>query len=385
MIRTGSFVIGSLFILTVSLVLLGVIMVLSSSQFIFSHSFRGNVYEYMGRQLIWFSVGLAGLAFFYLCDYNLWERNARWIMLAACLLLALVFSPLGHEVNGGRRWVRLLGFNFQPSDFSKVAVIIYLAAVWADRSEQLASFLKGVFFPMLLVGFSLVMIVLEPDHGTAFFIGLVALVIWFAAGGRLMHMVPMFFVLTTSIIWAIYQKPHLYDRIRAYWHPEIYRDSKYYQVFQSLIGFAHGGWWGVGWGEGVQQLGFTPFPHTDCIFSIMGEELGFVKCSLVLLAYLAIVLFGLGVALHCSNPFGRLLAVGCTTALGLQAGLNIAVVTGSIPTTGVALPLISYGGSSLTITMSMMGLLMSVAKDAYFAGGNNPERKRGISRHSFVH
>ena len=366
MIRSGSLVIYTLFGLTVGLVLLGVIMVLSASQFILANDPNHNIYLYMGKQLIFLSLGLAGMSFFATRDYNLWDRYSRWIMLFAIVLLALVFSPIGHESGGGRRWIHTPLTNLQPSDFTKIAVIIYLSAVWSDRRERLGSFMKGVLFPMLFVGFALILILLEPDHSTTFFIGMVAMVIWFAAGGRILHVVPVFVAMSVGVLAALYHRPILFQRIIAFLQPEKYPD-KYIQVLQARTAFAYGGWWGTGLGDGHQQLGYVPEVHTDFIFSTMGEELGYVKCIIAVGMFLALVLLGYWIALKCQNPFGRLLAVGCTSAIGLQTAINLAVVTGSMPTTGISLPFISYGGSSLLISMSLVGLLISVAKDTFSA------------------
>jgi len=287
-------------------------------------------------------------------------------MLFAIVLLALVFSPIGYESGGGRRWIRTPLTNLQPSDFTKIAVIIYLSAVWSDRRERLGSFVRGVLFPMLFVGLALFLILLEPDHSTTFFIGMVAMVIWFAAGGRMLHVAPVFMAMSAGVLVALYHRPNLFKRIFAFLQPENYPD-KYYQVRQARTAFAYGEWWGTGLGDGRMQLGSIPDVHTDFIFATMGEELGYVKCAIVLGMFLAMVLLGYWIALKCRNPFGRLLAVGCTSAIGLQAAMNLAVVTGSMPTTGISLPFISYGGSSLLISMSLVGLLISVAKDTVSA------------------
>ncbi|RJP34262.1 MAG: cell division protein FtsW [Candidatus Omnitrophota bacterium] len=383
--NTGSIVIGSLFVFTLSLIMLGLIMVLSSSQgLITSDSPDSNVYEYMGKQLMWFSIGLAAMFFFFSYDYNNWERKARWLMLISAVLLIALFTPLSREINYARRWLIIFGFRFQPSDFAKVAIIMYVAAVWAEKRDQLDSFFKAVFFPMLFVGALLLLIVKEPDHGTTFMIGMVVMIMWFAAGARLSHQLPVLTFFALGLYWGIKHYPSLSNRINAWLYPEQYLDREYYQVYQSLIGFAHGGWSGAGLGNGVQQLGFTPYPYTDFIFSTMGEELGFIRCSIVLALYLGLILSGFVIAYRCSNPFGRLLAVGCTSAIGLQAILNIAVVTGAIPTTGIALPFISYGGSSLTVSMAMIGLLMNIAKDSFIADNVPVRRKRIASRHGFV-
>lgn len=364
MIRSGNMTIGTLFFITVMLALLGITMILSASQNYLRNPDL-NIYGFMGKQIMWFSLGLVGMGFFAVTDFNNWERWARWILLGNIVLLALVFTPLGNEVNGARRWLNV-GMNLgQPSDLTKLAVIFYLAAVWAERQEMLTQFWRSVFFPLCFVALALALILKQPDHGTVAFVGMVAMVMWFTAGGRLWHMVPVFVLFTLVVVVALYNKPALFERIEAFLNPDAFSNTKAFQIKQAMIGFAHGGMWGTGFGNGVQQLGYTPEAHTDFIFSIMGEELGFVKCSLVVMAYLTIVLIGFTIAIRCENPFGRLLAVGCTTAIGLQAALNIAVVTGSVPTTGIALPFLSFGGSALLINMSMVGILMSVAKETF--------------------
>ncbi|MBI1387866.1 MAG: stage V sporulation protein E [bacterium] len=374
-IRSHSLINGTLLALTLALVLLGVVMVLSSSQFLLTKGTDNNVYQYMGRQLMRFSIGLACLFFFAGLDYNRWEKWARPMMILNIVLLVLVLF-IGREIKGSRRWI----MGFQPSDMTKLAVIFYLSSVWAERREQLGSFFKGVLFPALFVSIPLALILKQPDHGTVFFIGVVCFAIWFAAGGRLTHLLPVAAVFIAAVVIGIYTKPVLWERINAFMHPELYMDSKGYQIVQAKIGFAHGGVWGVGLGEGVQQLGFTPESHTDMIFSIMGEELGFMNCAAVVIAYMLMVLLGYWVALRCENPFGSLVAVGCSTAIGFQAALNIAVVTGSIPTTGISLPFISYGGSALIINMIMVGLLISVARETFDAPPIAPESRRGGRR-----
>ncbi|MBZ0257241.1 putative lipid II flippase FtsW [bacterium] len=364
MIRSDSLINGSLIVIMLALVLLGLVMVLSSSQFRLLSNPDANVFLFMGGQINRFSIGLACFAYFATTDYNKWERWARPIMILNLILLALVLTPLGDTAKGAQRWLNI-GFRFQPSDITKLAVIFYLSSVWAERRDQLGSFFRGVFFPLLLVAFTLGLILLQPDHGTVFFIGVVAISIWFCVGGKLMHMVPGAIAFAAAIGAALYAKPVLWQRITAFMEPEKYATTKYYQVLQAKIGFAHGGLTGAGIGEGVQQLGFMPESHTDFIFAIIGEELGFINCSIIVAAFLLIVLIGYWIAIRCENPFGALLCVGCSTAIGFQSALNIAVVTGSVPTTGIALPFISYGGSALIINMIMVGLMVSVARETF--------------------
>lgn len=382
MIRTSTFVIGSLFALAIILSLLGVIMVFSASQDVFAKVAmekieQQNVYQTMGKQLMWISLGLACMGFFYVCDFNVWDRYSRVIILIVIVLLAVVLSPAGVLRNGARRWVPVGPFQFQPSEFAKLAVILYLSAIWAGRPDRVSS-LKGVIFPLLLVGAILTLILLEPNNSTTLFIGMIALTVWFVAGGRLLHLAPGGVVLCVTVAVALYKKPHLWERISAWIHPDQFPD-KAYHFLRARDGFAHGGLWGVGLGDGSGQYGFIPEPQTDFIFSIMGEELGFVNCALVIVVFIILTALGYWIAIRCSNPFGRLVAAGCTTALGFQAIFNLAVVTGSIPTTGIALPFISYGGSSLLASMAMVGLLMNIAKESFDAD-SAPTRPRKRSR-----
>ena len=373
--KMGSLVITSLFIVTIALVLLGVVMVMSSSQYVSSSLADGNVYEYMGKQLIWFSIGLAGLGFFSMYDYNLWQPKARFLMLLALFLLVLILiPPFGFKSHGATRWLNTPFVKVQPSDFAKLTIVLYLAAVWAERKEELGSFVKGILYPMIVVGLALFLIIIEPDHGTVFFIGILIFVLWFAAGGRILHLVQALPIFLVALLFALWLKPHLFDRIWAWIYPEDY-PTLAYQLKQSISTIAHGGVAGVGVGNGLGQLGFTPEPHTDFIFSIMGEELGFFRCSIVLGMYLSLILLGYLVALRCVNPFGTLLAIGCTTAIGFQTALNLAVVTGLTPTTGISLPFISYGGSSLVACMSMVGLLINIAKESFALDERHPVRR----------
>ncbi len=361
---TGTFVISALFIITISLVLIGVIMVFSSSHGILLIKGQ-NVYAKMGRQLMYLSIGLAGLSFFSLYDYNQWERKARWLLLFTIVLLAMVFSPIGVDAKGAHRWISLGLFNFQPSDLLKLSLILYLAAAWADRHDELQYISTKLIFPLLFAGLAIGLVVIEPDHSTTVLLGFIAASIWFAAGGKVLHLVPVSAAFVAGVFYLLQMKPHLYVRINAWLEPDKYASDQSLQMLQSMNSFALGGFWGRGLGEGFQKLGFVPEVHTDFIFSTMGEELGFVWCSIILMMYLTLILFGFWIALKCTNPFGRLIAVGIATTIAVQVAINIAVVTGAMPTTGITLPFLSYGGSSLLIFMSMVGLLISVARDTF--------------------
>lgn len=361
---TGTFVISALFILTMSLVLFGIIMVFSSSSGILL--IKGdNVYIKMGNQLMFLSISLAGMTFFSLYDYNQWERKARWLFLFTIVLLALVFSPFGKEVNGAHRWIDLPLFNLQPSEVLKLTLILYLAAAWADRRDELQYISSKLFFPLVFVGLAVGLVVIEPDKSTTVLLGLIIASMWFTAGGKILHLAPVATVFVSGIVYLLVNAQYSSARIQAWLEPEKFKSDEAQQMIQSMNSFALGGFWGRGLGEGFQKLGFVPEVHTDFIFSTIGEEMGFVWCAIILMMFLGIVLLGYWIALKCSNPFGRLIAIGITATIGLQVAMNVAVVTGAVPTTGISLPFISYGGSSLLIFLCMIGLLMNVARDTF--------------------
>jgi len=346
-----SAVILILFIVTMALVMAGLVTLTSSSASLLSKNPKGNTYIWLGRQLMWlaFGLGLMGLSTQF--DYNLLRPWARRLLLLTIGLLVAVLW-VGPTVKGATRWLVMGPIGMQPSELAKLTLILYLAESWSRRYEDLDSFWRGAMPSFLVIGTVIGLIFPQPDKGTAFFLGFVCVVLWFIAGGRLKRIIPILAILIVTTLVLVLHDSYSSSRIRAFLNPDEDTAGRNYHVHQSKKALANGGWFGVGIGEGRQKLGFIPESHTDFIFSVYAEELGFVGCVVMLAFFSAIVTLAVYVGLCCEDLFGSLLAAGCGLCIGLQVLLNIAVVTGCIPTTGISLPLF----------MVMVGLIINVAR-----------------------
>lgn len=377
--RTRSVVVVSLGVLCLGLVLLGMIVLLSASATLFfKRGIDANVYRYLGRQLMWFAVGLVAMSFAYSIDHSRLQNKTKWFLALTIVFLGLCFvPPFGVVVNKASRWVQLGPIRFQPSDLAKITVVLYLADIWSRKADQLDRFWRGVMPSLLILGLVLGLILVEPDKGTAIFIAAVAGCMWFIAGARPQHMLAAGGSFAAVAAVAITSSDYAWRRVIAWLHPEENAAGAGWQVWAAQIAMARGGLTGVGLGEGQQQLGFMPEVHTDFIFSVLAEELGFIASVFLIVAFGLIVGLALLVAWQSSDRFGALLAAGCGISIGLQAALNLLVVTGTIPTTGISLPFISYGGSGLVMSMVMVGLIASVAQASLLPESPSRRTARG--------
>lgn len=323
----------------------------------------GNPAQFLIKQLICFVVGFVGLKFFTNYDY---KRLADWNLVFAgviiVLLLLVDFTPLGVTVNGAKRWINLLGFQLQPSEFAKPAVVLLLAAVFR-KDANLFDQAKwtSAFIPILvMMGF----IFVQPNLSMVILLGMTTIVMYMAAGGSVKLFLSCLTALITTVVIAATTiiKPYQMQRIRTWKHPELDPQGAGYNIIQSLIAFASGGFSGVGYGGSIQKLSYLPECHTDFIFAIIAEELGWVGCVLVIGLFWTFIHRGFLIAARCPDMFGKLLAVGITFSIGFQAFLNISVASSFFPTTGVPLPFISYGGSSLIVSLCMVGILLNISK-----------------------
>ncbi len=380
MIRTRSVVIASLAVLSLALIMLGMIALLSSSSFLLSKSGTDvNIYRLLGRQLMWFAVGLAGMSVVCRMDHTRLQSWAWPILLFASFLLLLsVAGPLARDIKGATRSILLGPVRIQPSEFAKVFVIIFLADFWSRKQPDQDGFLRAILPLFLVAVFILAPIFKQPDNGTGILIGVVALTMWFVAGARIKHVIAISGVFVSTAVLLIVTSSHAQRRVLAWLNPEAHSGGSSYQVNNALIALARGGWAGVGLGEGTQTLGFTPEVHTDFIFSVIGEDLGFIAGMFLIVAFALIAGLAMLVAWKSGDRFGALLAFGCGLTIDLQALLNLLVVTNSLPTTGFSLPLISYGGSSLIVSMVLIGLVARVAQVSLLPDG--PFRQWASSR-----
>ncbi len=326
--------------------------------------------KYVMMQPVWGGLGLVMCLLAAMVDYRRLKQHPMmaWMLYGLALALLVLVWRFGVTRNGATRWLGYSGFNVQPSEFAKIALIILLAW-WGDRFQKrfakpLPNLVWGLVLPAFLIAPVLALIFKEPDWGTTILLAAVCGILLYLAGTRWYYLFLPAAVGAYAMFVMISNDPVRGDRWDAYKHPAKHREGAGYQTYQAMVALGSGGVTGLGLGNGRQKLGFVPEHHTDFIFSVIGEELGLIATSLVLAAYVAIVCCGIHIAWHASDVFGMLLSAGITCLIGVQAAINMGVVTGSLPNKGLALPFISYGGSNLVLMLCSVGLLWSVARHA---------------------
>ena len=337
-------------------------MVYSSSA-IYAFKRFGDSFYYLKREIFYCLVGFIGMFFTARLDYSKIKRYSRALIIVSILLLVAVFLPgIGKEAGGARRWISLGSFSFQPSEFVKFTLIIYLADFLSRRQNVIKTFYRG-FLPALVVsGFIGGLILLQPDFGTASLLVLVCFILFFVAGVNLKYIFSVLLLSVPLVYLLVFRVPYRLRRILAYLDP--WKDPKGagWQIIQSYVALGSGGLFGLGLGQSRQKLFYLPQISTDFILSIIGEELGFLGTFSVLILFVLFIWQGLKIALKAKDLYGALLSFGIVMMIGLQAIMHIAVISGSMPTKGLPLPFISYGGSSLIFSLIGIGIVLSVAK-----------------------
>ena len=327
---------------------------------------RGGAFSEVASQLVGVAVGIAAMALALTIDYRTLSRP--WLcgaLLAVSLaMLALVAVPgVGRMLNGSRRWLRLGPVSFQPSELAKYALIIYLARALSQKRRDVTRLFRGLAPLFLLPGLMFALILLQPNLSTAGSILIVTAVMAMAAGARWAHL--GLIGAAGAALGAFYAMSEEYRRARlmSFRDPFAYLTNEGYQLSQSLLAFGSGGLFGMGVGMGRQKYAFLPYPESDFIFAVVGEDVGFVGCVCVLAVFMAFVFFGLRTAMRCQDRFGSLLAGGISCMIGVQCVLNVAVVIGVMPTTGLPLPFFSAGGTSISIVLGAVGILMNISAE----------------------
>jgi len=375
--------------IALALTCLGAIMVYSSTA-LQSLEQSGADYGVLLRHLVTLSCGLAVMVFLMKFDYRHLETLAVPFLVLSALLLLCVFVPgIGAKVNGSRRWIRWGAMSFQPSELVKLALVIFLARYVSrplnnERSsaaairDKMTSPVHGVLVPLLIVGLFQGVLLLQPDFGSVVILGTLAFTVLFIGGVRLVHFLGLVPFAAVGVA-VLLREPYRLRRITAFLDPWKHAEGDGYQLVQSLISFGSGGLGGVGLGEGSQKLYFLPEPHTDFIFSMVGEELGFVGAVAVVLLFILFLKKGVSIAREAPDRFGETLGMGLTVAITIQALVNFAVTTGMLPTKGLALPFISYGGSSMLVSLASVGILVNISKHAV-RKSIRPHAVRGVQR-----
>ena len=351
--------------LLLALILLGVgLLMLLSASYPSAYFKTGNPYYYFQRQAIFAVAGLVGMLFVSKLDYDQWRHWAVLMQLLSFLLLGAVLVPkIGSLRNNARRWIEFKGVHFQPSEFAKLAVIVAFSASIAKKKEKMRTFRYGILpYAAALVIYA-ALLMAEPHLSGTILIFAIGAVLLFAGG------IPWWWIaaglgVAGGFVWLMLSGKISYgqDRIAMWLDPFIDAQNEGYQLAQSLIAIGSGGLTGVGLGQSRQKYLYLPEEHNDFIFSVVCEELGLVGASIIMLIFAMLILRGYWIALQARDRFGSLLVVGVTTFIGLQTFLNIGVVTGLLPATGISLPFFSYGGTALSMQLAEMGVVLSVSR-----------------------
>lgn len=352
----------SIFLVTFVLVCIGVVMIYSASA-IYAYSNTGDSLYFLKRHILCLVIGYVMMFAAMSVDIRDLQRYAKPILGAAIVLLILVLIPhIGKEISGAKRWFRLGPINFQPSEFAKIAIIIYMADVISRKGNRMKDFLHGYVPAMIVLGLIVGLVLLEPDLGTAVTISVITFAMLFVGGARGIHIL-FCFIASIPVLYAlIFHSAYRMRRILAFMNPWADKRGVGFQIIQSFVALGSGGLFGVGLGQSRQKLFYLPASHTDFIFSIIGEELGFIGTASVVILFTVFVWQGMKIVFKTLGMFERMLSLGIVSLIAFEAIINIGVTAGALPTKGLPLPFISYGGSGLIFHLMSIGLLLNVAK-----------------------
>jgi len=357
----------SIFMIVVTLICIGLVMVYSSSAMFSLEQYNSSLF-FLKHHLLHLLVGAILTVFVMSLDLNLIRRWAKPLFFVSLVLLILVFVPgLGRTVGGARRWLWLGRFSFQPSELAKWTTVLFLADLLSGKGDGEARLPGRYFlFGLVAVGVTAALILIQPDLGDALSLAIVAIILFFAARIQLSYIFSLALICLPAVYFSIINVPYRKKRIVAFLNPWADIRGTGFQLVQSYLALGLGGLWGVGLGQSKQKLFYLPAAHTDFVFSIIGEELGFFGTASVLILFMLFLWQGMKIALRSTQTFIKLLSLGIVASLTLSATVHIAVVCGAVPTKGLPLPFISYGGSSLVFNMVAVGLLLNSARDRYF-------------------
>lgn len=356
---------GSLVAVLIMLLLAGLLILFSATYY--TAQDRGDPLGEVKRQLIGIALGTVAMVFTSRVPYRFWRDT--WVVvgclaISAVLLILVIIPGVGVYLNGSRRWLSVAGMSFQPSEFAKMAVVLYMATTLTYRGKKIKSLIFGIVPVLLVPGVVFLLILQQPNLSTAGSILITSLILIIIAGARWRHILLMLVGGLGVGGFYAWSAPYRRERLLSFTDPFAKMNDEGYQLAQSLIAFGSGGVFGMGLGMGRQKYAYLPYPESDFIFAIVGEDFGFVGCVAVIALFAAFMLCGMRIATRCRDKFGALLAAGITCSITIQAFLNMGVVIGILPTTGLPLPFFSAGGTSISITMAAVGILMNISRTA---------------------
>lgn len=361
----------ALFLTTITLAGIGALMIYSSSA-IFAKEHTGDAYYFLTRQICWIFLGLVGLFGAWNLNYHRLQKKSLALFILGIVLLSLTLIPgLGYKISGATRWLKLGFLSFQPSELVRIIFVIFLTNFIVNRKKELQSFFKGVIPPLIFLCIISIILLKQPHLGMVILLGMVTVSILFVGGAKIQHLISLVLISIPVVYFLVQSSPYRAKRLTIFLNPWEDPQHKGYHIIQSLIALGSGGLYGVGLGESKLKLFYLPQSSTDFIFAVIGEEGGLLLTGLVIFLFLIFLFAGIKISLSAADSYGSLLAFGITALIILQSFLNIGVVTGVVPTTGMPLPFISFGGSSLLINMIGVGIILNIAKQSLHQSNNS--------------
>ncbi|MFA4989691.1 MAG: putative lipid II flippase FtsW [Candidatus Omnitrophota bacterium] len=352
----------SLFTVVVILICIGVVMIYSSSSIYAWEKYKDGFF-FLKRHFIFMLMGAALTFFFMSIDYRKLKVFARPLLIISLILLVLVLIPgLGREVSGARRWFRFKFLSFQPSELANLAIIIYMADFISRKGNLMKTFFKGFLAPMCVLAVFTLLIMLQPDLGNTIALSAVVLVMLFVSGVRPAYILSLILASLPVLYFLIFSVAYRKARLLAFLNPWADPRGSGFQIIQSQVALGSGGLFGVGLGHSKQKLFYLPAAHTDFIFSIIGEELGLIGTVGVIILFIIFIQKGIKIMKNAPDKFGYFLALGLVAMIAFRVVINIGVSCGVLPTKGLPLPFISYGGSSFIFDMICVGILVNIAR-----------------------
>ena len=352
----------SIFLVVAILVSIGIVMIYSASA-IYAYGNMGDSLYFLKRHLLYLALGLVLMFVAMSIDINRLKKIAKPAMLFTVILLVLVLVPhIGKEIAGAKRWFKFGPVNFQPSELAKIVTILYMADLIARKDTLMKNFMHGYLPAVMVLGLVVGLVLLEPDLGTAVTISVITMIMLFVGGVAFPYIVASILASLPALYLLLFRVPYRRKRMMIFLNPWSDKRGTGFQIIQSFVALGSGGLLGVGLGQSKQKLFYLPASHTDFIFSIIGEELGFLGTASIVILFTIFVWQGMRVAFRAIGTFEKLLSLGIVSLIALEAIINIGVTAGALPTKGLPLPFISYGGSGLIFHMTAVGLLLNVAK-----------------------